>query len=234
VTLESMLAAIRNRTHESDTQKTLTELNLAKDWAFDWVFTMGKDLFLTIGEELTPSTSATTRTYDLAANVTVGTLYGIKLLKVRFASDSTFTPVAMVDSNDPRFISNDIYPSSDSTTAASSHPVYVDVQNFDQIRFAPPLPISAVLCVDYYRKAPDFSLDTNAAITNDADMPEPFHPALIDKATGQILHYMDDSRWGEYEVQADRKLYQAMNVIRDRQSQNPQRTAPFGQRRRKI
>lgn len=229
--VEVMLERLRLRTKKRDEYFLLGELNAAKDWAWNRIFLLNKDLLITHDTEVTPSTTAVTRNYDLAANVT-GVLYAIKMLWVRFSSETDFTPARFADSSDAVFAYYDRF-QTDSTESATNHPVFVDVRNFDQIRFAPPLPANAEVRVDFIRRPPDFSLDTNADIDAGDDVPEPTHEAIVDKATGQIFNLLDDDRTGFWETQAESKLVTAMNVLRDRQLATPERTKPYRRRARR-
>lgn len=232
MTSADMVTRVKNRTHHTDDLKIIGELNSAKNWA--WMRTYnsanGKDLLLTIGTEKTMS--AQTRTYDIGANIT-GTLYGIKQLWLRFSSETNFTPMIPRDMADISFQMDDQYPSSDTTSVAIGHPVKYEIVNFAQVRFSPPLPANAVIRIDAWIRPPDIDPAANNTLSYSADIPEPLHESVCDKATGQIFSMMDDTRAQEWDIRAERNLNDALYMLGTR-NQGPTRSTPFRVRRRRY
>ena len=225
MTTQDIVTRVKDRTRHRDDTRVVGEINSAKDWAYTKIFLSenGPDLLMTHDTELTMS--AQTRSYDLDANIT-GTLYGIKKLWLRFSNETNFTEMKPVDSSDEQFSWDDRYPASDTTTVASGHPVRYDIVNFAKVRFAPPLPTNAVIRVDAWIKPPDIDPTLNPTLTYSADIPEPSHEAIVDKATAQIFNLLDDDRWEIWEASAARRLSDALYLMTKRQ-QGPVETKPF-------
>ena len=230
LTTALMIQRVKDRTHSRDDLKIIGELNSAKDWAGNKLFNAqgGPDSLSTHATQLT--ISSRTREYDLGANVT-GTIYGIKQMWLKLSTDTDFVLMVKLDSSDPLFTANDPYPSSDTTTVAEGHPVYYDVINFSQLRFAPPLPADCTLRADFYRKPPTLDPVTNNALAYGDDIVEPLHEAIVDKATGQMFVNQDDDRVIYWERQAKERLNDALFLIRARTS-GPIRIQPFRRSRR--
>ena len=232
MTVADMVDRIKVRTFQKDDTKVIGELRAAVDWAFNRIFDTenGADLIATWGSELTMA--AQTREYNLAANVS-GTIYGIKALWLRFSTETTFTPMRPVDSADMRFLFDDQYASSDTTTVAVGHPVLYDVVQFGKLRFAPPLPSGSVLRVDYWKKPAIVDPTTNNTLDLGTDLPPVVDESIIDKATGQIFDLMDDTRAEKWEKRAEARLTDALYVI-VRRTSGPTETQPFRIRRRRL
>ena len=224
---------VKNRTGHTDNAIVMDEVNSAKDWVFNRIFNSenGPDLLGTWATEIT--LASRTRDYDLGAGLSNVAIYGIKQLWVKLPTDSRFTPMVPADANARAFVENDSYPASDTTTVATSHPVYYETRNFDMVRFAPPLPVNAVLRVDYWRKAPDLDTSTNNTLDAGDDIPEPALEALVDKATAQVFILLDDSRWTEFNRLAEQRMHEAGFVLHKR-AQGPARVTPYQYRRRRI
>jgi hypothetical protein len=234
MTTQALVALIKRRSHHSDDVLVQNELNSAKDWAYERLYNseVGPDLLITYGTEIT--LAARTRDYNLGADAAIsGTLYGIKQLWLKFSTDVAFTPMRAADSTDLRYIFNDQWASTDTTTVATGHPVLYDVVNFNKVRFSPPLPAGALVRVDYFRRPPDLDATTNDALAFGDDIPLPVHDAIADKATAQVFHLMDDSRWSEWEAKAEARLNSAMYNVQ-RRTQSPTETRPYAVRRRRY
>ena len=227
-----ILDRIKQRTHSRDDLKILGELNSAKDWASNKLFSAegGPETLSTHATQL--SIASRTREYDLGANVT-GTIYGIKQLWLKLETDVDFVLMVPASSSDAMFTSNDPYPSSDTSTVAEGHPVFYAVINFAQLRFAPPLPSGCTLRADYFRKPPNVDPVTNNTLAYGDDIVEPLHEAIVDKATAQMYVNQDDDRMLYWERQAREKLTDASYLIRSRVS-GPVRTKPFRSGRRRL
>lgn len=232
MTSAQMIERVKGRTKQNDDTKVIRELNAAQEWAYNKIYNSegGPDLLITYGTE--KMMSAQTRIYDLGANVS-GTIYGIKNLWLRFPNETAFSPMRKVDATNAEFVFNDQWVASDTTTVATGHPVFYDMINLSQLRFAPPLPASSVIRVDYWRKPPDIEPTINPALTYGNDLPEPAHQPVVDKATATIFDLIDDDRAEGWEVRAERGLNDAMYLMRKR-VQTPVRTQPFGVRRRRF
>jgi len=236
LTTTQMVARIANRTHFGTSGTDLTivqgELNSAKDWAYNRLFSSqgGPDLLMTFDTEVTLNT--TTRDWDAGANVGADVLYGVKQIWVKFSQDTTFTPAVPRDAADDAFVWNDAYTSADTTTAMG-HPVLVDFANFAKVRFAPPLPSGTKIRLDYWRKPPDLDTVTHNTPAYGTDIPEPLYETIIDKATSQCFVNISDERVAYWERQALDKLVVALQVLQKRR-QGPVRTQGFRVRRRRF
>ena len=233
-TVAEMVTRITNRTRFETSATIVGELNSAMEWVFNRLFNSehGQDTLITHATQLT--LSSRTRAYDLnAALVTADTLtagvFGIKKLWVKFVADTNFTPAVALDSADPQFMLNDLYPSADTTTVATGHPVYYDARNFDMVRFAPPLATDTIIRVDYWRKSE--RLASGTAIAASTCIPEPFYEVIVDKATSQIFTLIDDDRARYWNSEAERKIVDGLNVVQ-RQIQTPTRTKSYRHSRR--
>lgn len=231
MTSADMITRLKNRTFNTNDLKLIGELNSARNWAWMRVYNSenGPDLLLSIDNEKTMASR--TRDYDLGANIT-GTLYGIKQLWLRFPSDMNFTPMVARDMASSGFRANDQYPSSDTTTVATGHPVQYEVVNFAKLRFAPPLPINAVIRVDAWIRPPDIDPVANPSLSYGNDIPEPLHESICDKATAQVFSLMDDTRAAEWEVRAETQFRNAMYMLTKR-NQGPVATTPYRAGRRR-
>lgn len=225
---QTMVDVVKARTRQQDDTKVVRELNSALDWCYTKVYNSsgGPDTLMTFGNELT-ALASTTRDYDIDANVT-GTVYSIKTLWVKLPGETNFTPMLPRDQHDQYYA--DVYPASDTTSVATGHPVYYEVVNFAKVRFYPQLPASSVLRVDACIKPPDIDPTTNPTLTYANDIPEPTHEAICDKATAQVFEQLNDDRWKDWQVLAERRLYDAMHLL-TRRSQGPITTKPFRGRR---
>ena len=218
--LETMIRSVRDDTQISNAQKIIDKLNSGQAWVTDRVLVMDENILKVSNDQNT--LGATTSTYDLAANVNTGVLYQLKWLGVRLSGDTKFQPIRFVDSSDNEFISLD-----QETTTATSHPVLCAVENFNQVRFAPPLASGVVIRTDYIYKPAPLSLESNI----ESDLPETFHETIVAKAKAEAFAGIDDDRIAYFERMALDKLYAAMNVLGQRQLQQPPRTRPFRTRR---
>lgn len=225
-----MVRRIKHRTKLADDYKVLIELQDAAEWAGRRVYNSenGPDLLITMGEEV--ALAARTRTLDLAGeDVLVNALLGIKQLWLKLPSDSIFTPMVAADSNSMQFIRNDSELDSDTSVVAQGHPVYYDVLNFSQVRFAPALPASSKIRVDYYTSTAFNEVSGEASVA----LPEIFHQAILAKATAQVYEDLDDSRAMVWEGRALSMLQDALYVA-NRRVQAPVTTTPFRARRRRY
>lgn len=230
LTSSQILQRIKDRTHYTSDDRILGEIKSAQDWAFNRLYNSenGPDTVMTAATELT--LASRTREYDLGAQLT-GTLYGIKQLWLRFTSETVFSPMRPVDSDDLRFIFNDQWTSTD-TTVATGHPVMYDSENFSKVRFSPPLPANSVLRVDFWRKPPNIDPAANNTLAYGDDLPEPLYEAIADKTTAQVFVNLDDDRSNYWDQQAEFKLRQALYAINKR-NQGPVITQPFRIRRKR-
>jgi hypothetical protein len=214
--LESMLIRLRDRTHMlSKDSMLIGELNSAQDHIWNRIITNNANILKVDDKELT--LAAQTSSYDLATNVsTTVTLVAVKWLGVKLTGDTKFQSVVFIDSSDDRFIS------ADQDSAATAQPVYAAMENFNQVRFAPPLPSGAILRVDYIYGPLGLDLATNCS----PDLPYLVHEAIVDKATAQVFVNLDDDRAGYWEAQSLGKLYAASNSLNRRQYAQQPRTRP--------
>lgn len=229
LTALQFLQRIKGRTHMSDDAKITGEIISAQDWTLNrlWMTERGPDMLQTMGTEVTMA--AQTREYDLGANVT-GTLYGVRMLWLRFTSDTNFTPMIPADPSEPQFWQNDIYPASDTTSVAEGHPVRWASVDFAKVRFSPPLPADAVVRADFWLKPPNIDPAANDSLTYGNDIVEPLFECMVDKATAQVFTIMDDTRDMIWETRAERKINDALHVV-GRRNLGPTRTQPFRARR---
>lgn len=229
--VQTIVDRVRARTRHNDDTRVINEVHSASTWAWLKIYNSenGADLLSTFGNEFTMT--ATTREYDLGAAVT-GTLYGVKKLWLKFATDTSFTPMCPADANDRQFMFNDQWLASDTLNFAKGHPVYYDVINFAKVRFAPALPVDSIIRADIWLRPPDFDPTVNPTLDYGSDVPEPAHEAIVDKATAQIFELLDDDRWGDWNSMAEQKLNDAMHLM-TRRTQGPPHTQPFRTRRRR-
>ncbi len=242
MTTQEMLDLLQSRTRVTNRAKKLGELRSAYRWVVRRVFNSadGPDLLATIGEEL-PPLAAVTRTLDIGAAVTQGALIGIKKLWLKLPSDTSFVGMDPMDSNDPYFIDSDAATAADPRVAAG-HPVLYMVINFSQARFAPALPVGAIIRVDYFREGPapgvpDTSSETSSSeLLEDAvtgqDLPAIFHDAMVNKATAQLFNMLSDEREASWERNASDSLNDA--IYMGHRVQAPTVTQPFRARRRRY
>lgn len=233
LTVTQMIRRIKDRTKHTNDSLIVGELNAAQGWAYNRLYNSenGPDQLESIANEIT--LNARTRTYDLGASIT-GTLYGIKLLWLRFSSETVFSPMRPVDSADLRFIFNDQWTASDTTTVAAGHPVMYDVINFSQVRFAPPIPSGSVIRADVWLLPPilDPNISADNTLVYGSNIVQPVHEAIVAKATGLVFDDMDDARANTWETRAESWLQQALFVVNKR-SQGPVTTQPFRIRRKR-
>ena len=226
-----MVTRVKDRSRHRDDTRVIGEVRSAQTWAWFKIFNSenGPDLLSTFGTELT--LLATTREYDIGANIT-GTLYGIKQLWLKLPQDRSFTPMTFADVNDKQFTLNDQWLAADQDRIAQGHPVYYDIIDFARVRFSPPLPAQSVLRADVWLRPPDIDPTLNPTLTYGNDIPVPAHEAIVDKATAQIFELLDDDRWTDWNTMAEQKLRDAMYLLTKR-TQGPPRTQPFRTRRRR-
>lgn len=231
MTTQQIIDAVKARTRQNDDTKVIREVNSAKDAIYQRVFNSvgGPDLLMTFDNEVTMA--AVTREYDIDANVT-GTVYALKGLWLKLSGETAFTPMVPMDAwSEPVARFYDQYPSSDTTSVAAGHPVVYQVFNFAKLRFFPMLPSGAVLRIDACIKAPDIDPTSNTTLTYGNDIPEPTHEAIVDKATAQVFEQLNDDRWRDWDVMAERKLNDAMYLM-TRRTQGPTVTTPYRRRGR--
>lgn len=232
MTTQEQVDSVRETTRQRDETKIVRALNQGKDWAWTKVYnsTNGPDVLMSFDTEKTMS--SVTREYDLGANVS-GTLYAIKQLWLRLSGDTNFTLMLPRDAAaDPQFALSDQYPSSDTTSVATGHPVRYDIFNFAKVRFAPMLPSGAIIRIDAVIKPPDIDPTTNTTQTYGNDMPEPIHEPMVKKAISLIFNQLNDDRWKDWAVMAERELNDALYLL-TRRNQGPTITTPFRIRRRR-
>lgn len=232
-----MLALLKQRTKIADPTKLLLELRDAYRWAVNKIYKSsdGPQMLVTVGEELT-ALAATTREYDIEANISGGSLLGMKQLWVKLPADLGFTPMLPRDTGDPDFIAFDGQPAAD-PTIAQGHPVFYSMINFSKARFAPALPAGAVLRVDYARIGPVPDPTTNPTQEDGVDIPDLFHSGVVAKATAHLFNTLDDTREGSWETRAESFLNDAIFAAgKGARTQRPVETQPFrrGRRRRGL
>lgn len=214
-----MIRSVKADTQIRQDPDIIIKLNSAQDELANRILTMDENILKVSNDQNT--LSATTSSYDLAANVSTGVLYQLKWLGIKLDGDTKFHEVVFVDSSDNEFISLD-----QETTTATGHPILCAIENFNQVRFAPPLPSGAILRTDYIYKPAPLSLDSNI----ESDLPEPFHEAMVAKAKAEAFAGIDDDRVSYFERIALAKLYGAQNLLGQRQLSQPLRTRPFQRR----
>ncbi len=226
-----MLDLMKQRTKVQDSAKLLRELRSAYRWAVRRVYNAagGPDLLTTIGEEL-PVLAAVTRDYDLGAAVTGGEFLGVKMLSLKLPIDSFFTEMQPSDANATKFASADSAPVSN-PNIAQGHPVMYTAINFSKVRFAPALPIGAIIRADYFRIGPVPDPTTNPTQEDGVDFPAIFHDAVVSKAVAQIFTTLDDTREGTSETRARDELNDAIYLATSR-TKGPVQTRPVRSHRR--
>lgn len=240
MTPNQMVALITQRTKIASRTKIFAELDSAFRWVVRRVYNSadGPDLLTTVGDEL-PALVAVTKTLDIAAQVT-GVLIGIKKLWVKLPADTVFVSMVPADINEPEYIEADAF-TAENPEIAAGHPVLYDILNFSIARFAPSLPIGAVIRVDYFRMGPapgvPESGETSASEDNEdweagKDLPSIFHDAIVSKATAQLFSMLDDARETTWELRAKDELNDA--IYMGRRVQFPVSTQPFRARRRRY
>lgn len=213
--LETQVIAIQDRTKSSRIPMIVAELNSAQDWAWNRILTSNPNIMKV--DDVEKTMIGQTSSYNLALNVSATqTLVAVKWLGVKLTGDTKFTAVVFIDSSDDRFMA------ADQDTAAVGQPVFAAMENFNQVRFAPPLPSGAIVRVDYIYAPADLDFEVNTT----PDLPQTVHQACTDKATAQVFVTLDDDRAGYWEAQALSKLYSAMNTINRQQYAQQPRTRP--------
>ncbi len=223
--LEDALRLLRKRTHlNNDDPFLIDELNSAADWAYNRLFTLNEDICKNESEIITLASQ--TSSYDLGANVQRPNMYAVKWLGVQLVANAKFSPVQWMDS------ANDAFQSANQDPPATAFPVFCDTKNFNQVRFAPPLPAGAKIQVDYIWIPMLMNLNTNASFTSATypGMPNPIYQSVVDKATAQVYIDIDDTRVVYWEDQAKRKLREALNLVDKRQWQQIPRVKGFARR----
>lgn len=204
------------------------EVVSAARWAFIRAFNTGSgpDTIATNAVEYTiPSR---TLELDLATVSGATTIFAVKQLWLKLTSDSTFIPMVAADRGDHVFRFADNRLAAD-TTVASGHPAYYDIFNVTKARFSPALPTGAILRLDFWGWAVDPNTSTNNTLDNGADIASPLHQPVLDKATAQVFRILDDDRARAYELEAERKLVDALHTLG--RIGTPTRTKPFRFRR---
>lgn len=235
MTTSEMLSILKNRTKISDPTKMLSELRVAYRWAVNEIFKSadGPQLLMTVGEQL-PAFVAVTRNYDLESNLVGGNLLGLQTLWVKLLADLNFSRLIPREVTDPDFLNMD---SSAIATplVASGYPIFYAVVNFGQVRFAPALPIGAILRADYARFGLDPDPTSNPIMTDGMDLPSLFHDSIVHKATAQLFNILDDTREGAWETRAMSTITSAIYAAgKGTRTQRPVQTLPWrrGNRRR--
>lgn len=225
LTAQQMVDKVKYRTHHTSDTKIVAELISAQDLIFNKIFksAKGPDQLSVQGQEI--SIASRTREYDLGAQIT-GTLYGVKLLWLKFSTDTTFTPMQPADTAELKFIFDDQWAASDTTTVADGHPVLYDIVDWAKVRFSPPLPSGCTIRADSWLKAPNIDPAANNVLAYGDDIIEPTHEAIVSKATSQIFVGMDDDRWRVWDADARERINDALFVL-DRRTGGPTRTKPF-------
>lgn len=222
LTLTQMIAAVSSDTQDPNQDRIIEKLNAAQSWIFNRLLPMNKEILKVTDMQLTMA--ADTHSYDLAANVTTGTLYSIENFGVKYASDSQFLPVVFLAGSDARFLYWDQQP------VQATRPVYVVIDNFNKVRFAPGLPISTVIRVDYIYGPRDMNPNTQTT----CDLPSAFHQAIVSEAISRDFRALDDDRSQEYRVIALDEEYGAKNVLGIRQFMQPPRTRSSNRQRGRL
>ena len=218
--VEQMILLLRSRTGvRNNDGLILDELNSAKSDIFQRVFLLDEDIEITFETELSPGA---VQSYDMGANITAGEIWGVKKLWVKYSGEAEFTEAEHHDAASPEFLYRD------QMTAQVMHPLFYDVVNFDQLRFAPTLPASTTIRVDWIGMPPDFSLETEAVTS----MPTPLHHAVMAQAAAQLLDNRDDTRAPSWERRAREWTHTALLTISKRDFSHHIKTTPFSQRRR--
>lgn len=237
MTTLDMIELVGQRTKVRDESKILIELAAAYAWAVNEVYKSadGPQLLCTVGEEIA-ALAAVTRDYDLESNLTGGSLLGITQLWVKLTDDVNFTPINPRSLTHPDFISMDATPTA-TPLVASGFPIFYAVTNFGQVRFAPALPIGAIIRADYSRFGPPLDLASNPTPENGTDLPSLFHHSIVNKTVAHLFNTLDDSREGSWETRAMTTLNSAIYAAgKGTRTQRPVETTPFrrGNRRRGI
>jgi len=217
-----MIPAVFADTQQSNTDTIIIKLNAAQDWVWNRVLPMNTEILKVTNDQNT--VAAATKSYNLNANVTTGTLYDLQWMGVQFSGETEFTAVSYVNGSDPNFIYWD------QQDEQAVHPQMVVIDNFNQVRFAPGLPASTIIRADYIYKPRTLSLPTQTT----CDLPEVFHECVVAKACSYVWTGIDDTRSQTKDYEALDRLYGAQNVLAVRQFQQPFRTRPSsrGVRRR--
>lgn len=230
MTSRELIDRVKARTGQTNSNevKIIGEINSAMHWAYTRLYNSenGPDTIATWAKELTLASLA--REYDLGANVD-GTIYGVKKLWLKMSADSIFSQMVPMDSADPRFASSDDLLAS-ATDAYSGGPLYYDVINLSKLRFSRALPAGTIIRADYWRKPPDIDPTVNNTLAYGDDIPEPLYEPILDKATAQMHVNIDDTRVIYWDGAAERKLSDALYLLRKRH-QGPVETAPYRRRR---
>ena len=220
--LESLIRAVQTDTQVASPTTIISALDEAQEWCANRILVMDENVLKVNNDQMT--LTGDTRTYDLGANISTGTLYQLKWLGVQLSTDTKFHQVEWVDSSENYFVQLD-----QSTTAASAHPVLAASENFDQVRFAPFLVSGDIIRADYIYKPKPLSLEDNV----ECDLPDPFHWPVVNKARSELFDAIDDDRAQTYMRRAIDTIYGASNVLQQRQLQQRPTTAPFGVSRRR-
>lgn len=227
-------------TDVTDHQKRLAALQKAYRWAVRRVFNSesGPNLLASIGEELTALASVT-KTLDIESLLS-HELLGFKKLWLKLPSDIKFVGMEKRDTNDEAFEDGDADPAA-SLTVAMGHPVVYDIINFGQARFAPALPIGAVIRVDYYRLArvpgQDDSGDVDSSEEADVpvvgeDLPAIFDDAITSEACSILWSKLDDDREMEWHQRALSELNDSLFIWK--RVQGPTQTGRWKPQRKRY
>lgn len=212
--LQDMIARVTADTSNANTEKIVGKLNAAQDWIWNRILPMNTEILKITDDQITVASD--TKSYDLNAHVSTGTLYEIQWMGVQFAGQTNFFPVQYVNGSNPTFIYWD------QQDEQAVNPQYVAIDDFNEVRFAPGLPSGSVIRVDYIYKPRTLSLAQQV----NCDLPDPFHEAVVSEATSLIWRMMDDTRSGQAHSEALDRLYGGINVLAKRQFQQPFATRP--------
>lgn len=240
MTPNDMLSFCGKWTGVTDQTKQLLALQKAYRWVVRRVFNSqdGPALLASVDEEL-PALLVVTKQVDLAPSL-AHPLLAFKKLWVKLPADTKFVGMEPDDTNDPSFSDLDGDPASNIQEIAQGHPVLYDIFNFSQARFAPALPIGAVIRVDYYRLGTDIGApdgDTQSHELNEQpvvgeDLPGVFDDAVTSKAVSLLFNKIDDDREASWEARALDEITDALYTCK--RTQSPTQTQPFRRQRRRF
>lgn len=215
--LQKMIEMVGDRTKSTKTNMIVNELNAACDEMWKRLYVVYPDCQITFDSEGTFSVD--TQEFDLGAEIVSlgGVFYGSKTFYIKASGEDRFIPVQFMDTNDPRFQSQE------QEQAQVMQPVFASLINFDKIRFAPAMPAGTLWRSDWIGKPPNLSLATNTQTS----IPEPFHQAIVDYATATVFDTLDDDREMTNQRKASWKITSAINVAKRRQFQTPFKTQSY-------
>jgi hypothetical protein len=239
MTVNQMFDLLTDATKQRDQGKLLRALRQAHRWTALRIYNAanGPELLATIGEEY--AINVTTKTIDLAAIVLGGQFLSCKMLWLKFTNDAKFTPMVPANTDDEEFRALDTDLAA-SPTIAAGHPVLFAIENFSQARFAPALPASSTVRLDYYRIPPEPGAaeagETSLSEEDEdwevaVDLPAIFHDGMVERAKGFLWHNLDDDRENLAIKSAIDEITEA--IYMSKRTKGPTTTRPFRQRRRR-